>query len=197
VTWLAAGPTFGLALVEAHCGAGTHNVALISLTVETIGGVSCHRWSADANITARPKAGTPEPTVTPDASGARNGIPGWLPLPARPYISQSRSPGPLAPSTFQDWLYSDATYATGRLLGVVYLPADAAHITIGGRAGLETAQGAYTIVTVPLEGGQTFFFAGTAPAAQIEALAATVLAHLETLLPDPAPAATPPAGISC
>jgi hypothetical protein len=84
-------------------------------------------------------------------------------------------------------------------VGQVYEAASAAPITVAGLAGWVTTDGSYgsyTTVTVPLAGGQAFFFSGTGSPAHIEQLAAIALAHADILLPN---VGTPPArpGIAC
>lgn len=178
VTWLTTSPTFGLALVEAHCDGGARSVALVSLT-SRLNGLACKQWSAAATIDNRPSDAAPLP---PDAAGS---IPAWLPLPRQSYIGQQAvaPDGSVAEQVYMDWLYADQTYAAARYVGKAYQPQNARSITLDGHAGWVTTDSAYTTVTVPLPGGQVFFFDGTVDTATVEPLAQTTLAHLDDLLP--------------
>jgi hypothetical protein len=193
VTWLTTGPTFGLALVEADCS-GPHRVALVALTSQFYGMV-CQGWSAVTTTLSRPT----DPSAVP--SNAFFSIPSWLPLPHQGYTGTAAAApaGSVAEQVYTLWLYTDQTYAAGRYMGQVYEAASAAPITVAGLAGWVTtdvSDGSYTTVTVPLAGGQTFFFSGTGSPAHIQQLAAIVLTHVDTLLPN---VGIPPArsGIGC
>jgi anti-sigma factor RsiW len=176
VTWVATSPAFGVALIEANCGQGTHQVALFALSA-TVNGVACHTWQAVADLIARPPAGT---QTTEPPSSQPGGIPLWLPiLPRQGYISQSMVGGP----SVIDWLYADQTYDTGRFVGQAYEPQSATPLTVMGYAAWISMEGGYTTITVPLPNNQTFFFSGTAGSGSIRQLAEATLTHIDELLP--------------
>jgi anti-sigma factor RsiW len=187
VTWIATSPVFGLALVEANCGHGTHQVALVELST-TVNGVACHTWQGIENLIARPPVGT---QTTEPPPGQTGGIPLWLPiLPRQGYISQSMVGGP----SVIDWLYADRTYVAGRYVGQAYEPQSATPLTVMGHAAWISMEGAYTTITVPLPNNQTFFFSGTASSQSILQLAEAALTHIDELLPI---GTTTTPGLSC
>jgi len=129
--------------------------------------------------------------MTEPPAGKPGGIPQWLPiLPRQDYISQSMG----GEAWVIDWLYANGTYAAGRYVGQAYEPQSATSLTVMGHAAWISTEGAYTTITVPLPGNQTFFFSGTTSLQNVRQLAEAALGHLDELLPI---GTTSTSGFSC
>lgn len=194
ITWITTSPAFGLALIEANCGHGMHQVALFYLSTSD-NGVACHTWQALASLIARPLAGA---QTTEPPPGQPDGIPLWLPiLPRQGYISQSLIGGHSGEPSVIDWLYANQTYAAGRYVGQAYEPQSATPLTVMGHAAWISVEGGYTTITVQLPNNQTFFFSGTAGFQGIRQLVEATLTHIDELLPLETTATPIPGFFSC
>jgi hypothetical protein len=68
-------------------------------------------------------------------------------------------------------------------VGQAYEPQSATSLTVMGHAAWISMEGAYTTITVPLPGNQTFFFSGTTGPGGVRQLAEAAIIHLDQLLP--------------
>ena len=181
LTWLVAGPTYGVALARATClrdGASSlENIALLPLALDKRAQPRCPAWDIESSVI----------TSLPDANANLNGtafqIPSWLPLPQGVYAPEPTGGGDNMTSSLLLLTSTTRIFVTGRYAGSATRPHDAETVGVGGRSGWQTRDIDIVTETVPLADGWTFFFAGTADAATMQHLASAALPHLETLLP--------------
>ncbi len=184
LTWLVAGPTYGVVLARATCaqdGADVREgIAILPLALDKRIQPSCPAWDIeDGLIGARLPA---DAKLGPNAYQ----IPSWLPLPSGAYEPEQMG-GEIMPSALLSLDSSTRVFITGRYAGSATRPDGAETVSIGGRSGWQVTDHDIVTVTVPLADGWTFFFSGTADAATMQHLASASLSHLETLLPKPLP----------
>ena len=188
LTWLVAGPTYGVVLARATCsqdgGGVREGIALLPLALDKRVQPRCPAWDIEGSLF----------TSLPDANANLNGtafqIPSWLPLPQGSYEPEPMGGGDIMPSSLLVLASSTRIFVTGRYAGSATRPAGAETVSVGGRSGWQARENDMVTVTVPLADGWTFFFAGTADAATMQRLASASLPHLDTLLPTP-PGPTP------
>ena len=187
LTWLVAGPTYGVVLAHAMCmrdGSNTlEHIALLPLALDKTVQPNCPAWVLDSGIFE-----TRLPTGAKLGPNAYQ-IPSWLPLPADSYEPEPLGGG-VVPSALFVLQSSTRLFITGRFEGRATRPDGAETVSIGGRTGWQVSDHDIVTVTVSLADGWTFFFSGTADAATMQRLTSASLGHLDTLLPKPLPTPT-------
>ena len=187
ITWLVAGPTYGVVLARATCprdGVGARDyIALLPLVLDKSMQPRCPAWDIEGGVFGAmlPADGSRSPMAYQ--------IPSWLPLPRDTYEPEQVGGG-MVPSTLFSLESSSRLFITGRFEGSVTRPDGAETVSVGGRSGWLATDHDITTVTLPLADSWTFFFSGTADAATMQRLASASLPHLDTLLPKPLPAPT-------
>lgn len=184
LTWLVAGPTYGVVLAHATCsqdGGDTHvGIAIMPLALDKRVQPSCPAWDIEGGLFGeRLPAGA---KLGPNAYQ----IPSWLPLPQDSYEPEPMS-GDIMPSSLLLLESNRRIFVTGRYAGSATRPTVAETVSIGGRSGWQVTDHDVVTVTVPLADGWTFFFSGTTDGATMRNLASASLGHLDTLLPKPLP----------
>lgn len=185
LTWLVAGPMYGVALARATCaqdGGDVHEgFAILPLTLDKSVQPGCPAWEVDGGLFGS--------RLPADAKLGPNAyqIPSWLPLPRGAYEPEQLGDGEIVPSALLALDSSARLFITGRFAGSATRPDGAETVSIGGRTGWQVTDHDMTTVTVPLADGWTFFFSGTADVATMRNLASASLSHLDTLLPKPLP----------
>ena len=187
-TWLVAGPTFGIVLARANCpndptGASV-SFALLPLALDKSVQPRCPAWEIEGGSVG------PLPPAGANMGQMAFQIPSWLPLPKDNYLPQPMGASDIVPSSLLLLESSTRLFVTGRYAGSATRPAGAETVSVAARSGWRTRESGMVTVTVPLAGGGTFFFSGTADATTIQNLASAALPHLDTLLPQPPPLPT-------
>ena len=187
-TWLVAGPTFGIVLARADCpndptGASV-SFALLPLALDKSVQPRCPAWEIEGGSVG------PLPPAGANMGQMAFQIPSWLPLPKDNYLPQPMGASDIVPSSLLLLESSTRLFVTGRYAGSATRPAGAETVSVAARSGWRTRESGMVTVTVPLAGGGTFFFSGTADATTIQNLASAALPHLDTLLPQPPPVPT-------
>jgi hypothetical protein len=187
LTWLAAGPTYGVVLARATCsedgGVAHVGIALLPLALDKSMQPLCPAWDIEGGVVGA--------MLSADANLGQMAyqIPSWLPLPQDSYEPEPMS-GDIMPSSLLSLESSTNIFVTGRYAGSATRPDGAETVSIGGRTGWQVTDHDIVTDTVPLADGWTFFFSGTADGATMQRLASASLDHLDTLLPKPLPAPT-------
>lgn len=188
LTWLVAGPAYGVVLARATCsqngGGVREGIAILPLALDKRVQPRCPAWDIEGGLFSS----------LPDANENLNGtafqIPSWLPLPQDSYEPEPMGGGDIMPSSLLVLASSTRIFVTGRYAGSATRPAGAETVSVAGRSGWQARENDIVTVAVPLGDGWTFFFAGTADAATMRSLASAALPHLDTLLPT-SPGPTP------
>ena len=184
LTWLVAGPTYGVVLARATCSQDKDDVHegidLLPLALDKRVQSGCPAWGIEGGL-----VGTMLPADGSIASMAYQ-IPSWLSLPHDAYVPEQTG-GEIVPAALFSLVSSTRIFVTGRYAGSATRPDGAETVSVGGRSGWQVSENGMTTVTVPLADGWTFFFGGTADAATMQQLASASLPHLDTLLPKPLP----------
>ena len=189
LTWLVAGPAYGVALARATCsqngGGVREGIALLPLALDKRVQPRCPAWDTEGGLFSS----------LPDANTNLNGtafqVPSWLPLPEDSYEPEPMGGGEIMPSSLLVLASSTRIFVTGRYASSATRPAGAEAVSVAGRSGWQMSENGMVTVTVPLADGWTFFFAGAADAAMMQRLASAALPHLDTLLPAPQLQPTP------
>ncbi len=182
LTWLVAGPTYGVVLARATCtqdGGNVHEgIALLPLALDKSVQTGCPAWDIEGGLFGA--------RLPADANLGQMAyqIPSWLPLPTDTYEPEQMGGG-IMPSALLSLDSSTRLFITGRFEGDATRPDGAETVSIGGRTGWQATDHGIVTVTVPLADGWTFYFSGTADAATMRSLASASLSHLDTLLPKP------------
>lgn len=187
LTWLVAGPTYGVVLARATCaqdGGDAHEgIALLPLALDKSVQPGCPAWDIEGGLFGgRLPAGA---KLGPNAYQ----IPSWLPLPRDTYEPEQMS-GEIVPSALLSLDSSTRLFITGRFEGSATRPNGAETVSVGGRTGWQVTDHDIVTLTIPLADGWTFFFSGTADAATMQRLASASLSHPDALLPKPLPTPT-------
>lgn len=186
-TWLAAGPTYGVALVRGECLSDPQNqrtgIAILPISLDKSVQPRCPAWVLEG--------GSVNSLVPADAMQGYKAytIPPWLPLPNDFYRPEQLGGG-VIPSSLLALESGTRVFLTGRYQGTATRPAGAETMSVGGHSGWRVSENGIVTVTVPLADGWTFFFGGTADATTMRQLASASLSHLDTLLPKPQPLST-------
>jgi hypothetical protein len=181
LTWLAAGPTYGVVLARATCsqdgGGVRENIALLPLALDKRVQPRCPAWDIEGGLIGG--------MLPADAKLGEMAfqIPSWLPLPQDSYEPEPMGGGDIMPSSLLLLESSTRIFVMGRYAGSATRPYDGESVSVAGRSGWQARANDIVTVTVPLADGWTFFFAGTADAATMQRLASAALPHLDTLLP--------------
>ena len=184
LTWLVAGPTYGVVLARATCSQDKDDVhegiAILPIALDKSVQSRCPAWVLESGTFSRQlPAGT-------DLGQSAYNIPSWLPLPTDSY-EPGQMGGGVVPSALFSLDSSTRLFITGRFAGSATRPDGAETVSIGGRSGWQVTDHDVVTVTIPLADGWTFFFAGTEDATTMQRLASSSLDHLDTLLPKPLP----------
>jgi hypothetical protein len=184
-TWLAASPTFGLLLVQAHCSDGRAPVAWVTVerTPESAGTCATWRFNLSSYSVSRPLPGEVIPT------NVLAQVPSWLTLPADSYENarigeggQNQGFGFIRFGA-TIWISATQIFAATRFQGAAIRPSGAVTTSLGGHAGWYLTQGGMTNVTVPLDSRESYTFAGSGDIAAILPLAIAALSNLNSLQP--------------
>lgn len=184
ITWLVAGPTYGVALVRGDCSNDPQDqrqgIAILPIALDKSVQPRCPAWVLEgSSFSTQLAAGT-------DLGQNAYKIPSWLPLPADSYEPGSTGGGVVSSALFS-LESSTRLFVTGRYEGSATRPENAETVNIAGRSGWQVSENGMITVTISLADGWTFFFGGTADAATMRQLASASLPHLDTLLPKPLP----------
>jgi hypothetical protein len=178
VTWLDAGRDYGLALINVTC---PHQPQPYKVWLFSLGRDDQRHWGPQAGyIIGNKNADLPSASAPPSEVN----VPSWLLLPSDGY-SGIRVPGPAGlnpPASVVVWYSSSRTFVFGHVADPATRPVDATSVQVNGQAGWMTEQNGIVIVTSPLAGGSTVFFAGTGAASQVEKLASSAFAHMDGVL---------------
>ncbi len=184
VTWLDAGPNYGLALIRVTC---LQQERPYAIWLSSLGRDAEQHWSPQAGIIVSNRnagnvGGSPAQASSTPAHAVQT--PSWLSLPPDVY-SDGTLPGPkgLQPeASVVAWYSPSRTYVLGHVADQATKPSNAASVVVNGNSGWATEQNGVVIVTLPLADGTTVFFAGTGPVSQIEGFAARAFAHRDEVL---------------
>ncbi|HET9980502.1 MAG TPA: hypothetical protein VFQ32_08655 [Ktedonobacterales bacterium] len=183
LTWLVAGPAYGVVLARATCsqdgGGVREGIALLPLALDKRVQPRCPAWDIEGGLIGG--------MLPADAKLGQMAfrIPSWLPLPQDTYMSEPLGDGDIMPSSLLLLESSTRLFVAGRYAGSATRPAGSETVNVAGRSGWQARENGIVTVTVPLADGWTYFFAGTADAATMQRLANAALPHLDTLLPTP------------
>jgi hypothetical protein len=184
LTWLVAGPTYGVVLARATCSQDKDDVHesidLLPLALDKRVQQGCPAWGIEGGL-----VGAQLPADGSIGSVAYQ-IPSWLLLPHDAYVPQQTG-GEIVPAALLSLESSTRIFVTGRYMGSATRPDGAESVKIGGRSGWQVTDRDFVTVTAPLADGWTFYFSGTADATTMRNLASASLSHLDTLLPKPLP----------
>jgi hypothetical protein len=187
LTWLVAGPTYGVVLARATCSQDSddihESIDLLPIVLDKRVSSGCPAWGTGGGL-----VGAQLPADGSIGSMAYQ-IPSWLPLPRDAYVPEQTG-SEIVPAALFLLTSSTRIFVTGRYASSATRPNGAETVSIGGRTGWQVTDHDIATVTVPLADGWTFFFSGTADGATIRNLASASLDHLDTLLPQPLPEPT-------
>lgn len=176
VTWLDAGPNYGLALIRVTCPPQARSYPAVWLF--SLGRDAQHHWIPQAGYIVSNNPANPAPAPS---SGQ---VPPWLALPPDRYIPFGRpgSRGVNPAASVAAWYAPARTFVFGHVADPAARPEGATPVVVDGHAGWATDQDGIATVTVPLPDGTTAFFGGTGPVEQIESLVASALDHMDEVL---------------
>lgn len=171
VTWLAAGPNYGLVRIQPVCGPSARPIHLWLFTIVRYD----DRWimqqgEIEGNWSAKDQRITPPPA--------------WLPLPADTY-AEERVAGPqgvVPPDSVVAWDAQARLFVFGHVADSAIRPSGATSVVVDGHRGWVTTENDMTTVTVTLDDGSTLFFSGTTSPAQTQTLAADAFPHMNEVL---------------
>jgi len=179
VVWLFTSQEYGIVRIYVTCARQPRPYSVFLLEFEKEGGY----WIITRSDIVDNLDTASSPTAS--APSSTSSIPAWLDLPPDTYSEvnfRGSFRDPLPRTRVIAWYSSSRTYALGHVANQVTRPADATTVRVNGDMGWATQANGYVTITIPLTDGTTVFFSGDGLLEQVEPLAASALAHIDTEL---------------